>query len=125
METMEKLREMACNHLDKIAAEEKFTNETMNDAYKLIDIVLDTYREEMLREKSEDDYYEDYSARRYPRGYSRGRGEWTANGEYSNRRYSREDGKAHMISRLERMASEADGMDRETLYDCIERMRRY
>ena len=134
--TMERLREMACKHLDKIAEEDKFTNETLNDAYKLIDVVIDTYKVEMFKE-SENDYSNnrDYStgySRGYSEGYSEGMGEWTAEGNYSNRnygrysrrdrRYSRDDGKMHMISKLEEMAERADTKDREAIYHCIERL---
>lgn len=128
MKTMERLREMTCNHLDKIAAEDKFTNETMNDTYKLIDILIDTYKVDMFKENEHSYGSSDYS-RGYSMGYSEGMGEWTAEGNYSNRvkrdrRYSRENGKMHMISKLEDIAETANPTDREAIYNCIERLER-
>lgn len=128
MKTMERLREMTCNHLDKIAAEDKFTNETMNDTYKLIDILIDTYKVDMFKENEHSYGSSDYS-RGYSMGYSEGMGEWTAEGNYSNRygrdrRYSRNDAKMHMISKLEEMADRATPEDKEAIYNCIERLER-
>ena len=74
--TMVRLREMACRHLDKIAEDEKFTNETLNDTYKLTDILLDTYKAEMFKE-NENGYSERYSRDDYARGYAQGYSEGT------------------------------------------------
>lgn len=130
-EEIRRLKETLCDELANQAGR-KLTSQNLDDIYKLIVSVEKIMKMEVLEEQSGEDWYSERG--RYSRDgrYGRGDGgEYNRGGSYDNEslyrrgehyvrgHYSRDDGKHHMIERLERMMNEASGEEREALKKCI------
>jgi hypothetical protein len=136
MQYIEKIKNTLCRELDEYAAKNKFTQGDIEMLYKLTDIVKNLDKIVMLEEGegyseargrgrnarrdsmgrySNDDSYEDYGedGTSYGRGMNR-----------SNRGYSRDDAKDHMMNKLGMMMEEADPKEREALKECMRAIER-
>ena len=77
-----KVKEMLCKEIDKIAEKGEMNMPTLDNLYKLTDVVKNIDKIVMLEEEQGEDG--EYSERRYSRrGYSRG-GDWEARGSYGH-----------------------------------------
>ena len=100
MEYIEKIKKMLCKELDEYAMKSKLSMSDIDVIHKLTDTVKNLDKIEML----EDDG-----------GYSE---------ERMDRRYSRDDAKDHMMSKLGAMMEDADPNEREILKDCMRKLER-
>lgn len=153
MKNLEKVKEMLCKEIDKIAEKGEMNMPALDNLYKLTDVVKNIDKIMMLEEDGQDD---GYSERRYSRnGYSRG-GDWEARGRfggghsydeggssyanrgqhyvrghysrdgggYSQGGYSRDGGRESMMSMFEEMMQSASGQEREIIRRAMDDMRR-
>lgn len=130
------LKEKLCDELDKLAAKGDINSVTLEHIHKLTDTIKNLDKIEML----EDGGYSRMDEHSYRHGYSRD-GDWEARGSYGNDgsgyneggnsyrkrdsmgRYSRDDGKDHMIHRLREMMNSAGSeREREALRHCISKL---
>lgn len=130
------LKEKLCDELDKLAAKGDINSVTLEHIHKLTDTIKNLDKIEML----EDGGYSRMDEHSYRHGYSRD-GDWEARGSYgddgsgyneggnsyrkrdSMGRYSRDDGKDHMIHRLREMMNSAGSeREREALRHCISKL---
>jgi hypothetical protein len=130
------LKEMLCDELDKIVAKGDINGSALEIVHKLTDTIKNIDKIEML----EDGDYSQMDEYSHRRGYSRD-GDWEARGSYGNDgsgyneggnsyrkrdsmgRYSRDDGKDHMIHRLREMMNSAGSeREREALRHCISKL---
>ena len=153
MEYIEKIKKMLCKELDEYAMKSKLTMADLEAVHKLTDTVKNLDKISMLEEESEG-YSEAKGGRgrSYMHGSSydddmmyserRGRGRNARRdsmGRYSSddgmsyddyseeridRRYSRDDAKDHMMSKLGAMMEGADPNEREILKDCMRKLER-
>ena len=148
MEYIEKIKKMLCKELDEYAMKQKLTGGDLDMIWKLTDTVKNLDKIEMLEDE---DSYDGYSeTREYPymvgSSYARGRGRYAKRdsmGRYSSeggsyeggssyddysertdRRYSRDDAKDHMMNKLGSMMENADPNEREILKDCMRKLER-
>ena len=152
MEYIEKIKKMLCKELDEYAMKQKLTGGDLDMIWKLTDTVKNLDKISMLEES--EDYSEargGMRGRTYMHGSSydddmmyserRGRGrnaKRDSMGRYSSedsmsyddysermdRRYSRDDAKDHMMSKLGSMMEDADPNEREVLKDCMRKLER-
>lgn len=130
MRAMEDLKDMLCKELDEIAKKGELTAGSLETVHKLTDTIKNIDKIMMLEEDGE------YSERmdRYSRD-----GDWTARGTYghphdgghsyarhrdSRGRYSRDDGKEHMMREMEGMLEDADGKSRQIIQRALDELRR-
>jgi hypothetical protein len=153
MEYIEKIKKMLCKELDEYAMKQKISGADLDMIWKLTDTVKNLDKIAMLEEDSEG-YSEARGGRgRYYMGGSsydddmmyserRGRGRNARRdsmGRYSSedgssyddyseartdRRYSRDDAKDHMMSKLGEMMEGADPKEREALKQCMRAIER-
>jgi hypothetical protein len=153
MEYIEKIKKMLCKELDEYAMKSKLTGGDLDMIWKLTDTVKNLDKISML-EEGEDGYSEargGMRGRSYMHGSSydddmmyserRGRGRNARRdsmGRYSSddmfyddyseermdRRYSKDDAKDHMMSKLGAMMESADPNEREILKDCMRKLER-
>ena len=151
MEYIEKIKKMLCKELDEYAMKGKLTMADLDAVHKLTDTVKNLDKIEMLEGES-DGYSEARGGRSYMHGSSydddmmyserRGRGRNARRdsmGRYSSdmgssyndyseartdRRYSRDDAKDHMMNKLGEMMSSADEEQREILKDAMRKIER-
>ncbi len=140
MRTLDELREKFCKELDEIARKSDLNAGDLETVHKLTDTIKNIDKIYMLDESgySEAGEWEangrfgDEYGRRYDGGssYARGRkrdsmGRYSRDGRKNNGRYSREDGKEHMISKLEDMMEDTDN-DRvkSAIRKCINELER-
>ena len=144
MEYIEKIKKMLCKELDEYAMKGKISGSDLDMIWKLTDTVKNLDKIEMLEDG---DSYDGYSEmREYPymggSSYARGRGRYAKRdsmGRYSsdmgssyddyseertNRRYSRDDAKDHMMNKLGSMMEDADPNEREILKDAMRKIER-
>lgn len=148
MEYIEKIKKMLCKELDEYAMKQKLTGGDLDMIWKLTDTVKNLDKIEMLEDG---DSYDGYSEmREYPyiggSSYARGRGRYAKRdrmGRYSSdggsyedgssyddysertdRRYSRDDAKNHMMNKLGSMMEDADPNEREILKDAMRKLER-
>lgn len=148
MEYIEKIKKMLCKELDEYAMKGKISGSDLDMIWKLTDTVKNLDKIEMLEDG---DCYDGYSEmREYPyiggSSYARGRGRYAKRdsmGRYSSkggsyeggssyddysertdRRYSRDDAKNHMMNKLGSMMEDADPNEREILKDCMRKLER-
>ena len=148
MEYIEKIKKMLCKELDEYAMKQKLTGGDLDMIWKLTDTVKNLDKIEMLEDG---DSYDGYSEmREYPymggSSYARSRGRYAKRdsmGRYSSeggsyesgssyddysertdRRYSRDDAKNHMMNKLGSMMENADPNEREILKDCMRKLER-
>lgn len=78
MKNLHKVKELLTKEVDKIADKGEMNMQTLDNLYKLTDVIKNIGKIEMLESEGGDD---EYSERRYSRnGYSRGN--WEARGHY-------------------------------------------
>lgn len=144
MEYMEKIKKMLCKELDEYAMKGKLTMADLDAVHKLTDTIKNLDKIEML----EGDDGSSYGRMRYGSSYDddmmyserRGRGRNARRdsmGRYSSeygssyddysetrmdRRYSRDDAKDHMMSKLGEMMEGADPNEREILKDAMRKI---
>ena len=153
MEYIEKIKKMLCKELDEYAMKQKLTGGDLDMIWKLTDTVKNLDKISML-EESEDysEARGGMRGRTYMHGSSydddmmyserRGRGrnaKRDSMGRYSSdmgssyddysearmgRRYSRDDAKDHMMSKLGSMMESADPKEREALKECMRALER-
>ena len=135
MKDYRKLKEMLCDELDKFAERKELSGSSLDIIHKLTDTIKNLDKIEMLEEEG------GYSERGRSGGYSRDGGDWEAHGVYGgnsyndggnsyrgrNRdsmgRYSRDDGKEHMVRKLREMMGDAESdAEREALRHCISKI---
>lgn len=149
MEYIEKIKKMLCKELDEYAMKQKLTGGDLDMIWKLTDTVKNLDKISMLEES--EGYSEargGMRGRSYMHGSSydddmmyserQGRGRNARRdrmGRYSSdmddyseermdRRYSRDDAKDHMMSKLGSMMEDADPNEREILKDCMRKLER-
>lgn len=144
MEYIEKIKKMLCKELDEYAMKGKISGSDLDMIWKLTDTVKNLDKIEMLEDG---DSYDGYSEmREYPymggSSYARGRGRYAKRdsmGRYSSeggssyndyseertdRRYSRDDAKDHLMSALGEAMEGASPNEREILKDCMRKLER-
>ena len=153
MEYIGKIKKMLCKELDEYAMKQKLTGGDLDMIWKLTDTVKNLDKIEMLeddggyseargrgRSYMHGSSYDDdimYSERRgrYAKRDSMGRyssegGSYDDGSSYddyserTDRRYSRDDAKDHMINKLGSMMENADPNEREILKDCMRKLER-
>jgi hypothetical protein len=149
MEYIEKIKKMLCKELDEYAMKQKISGADLDMIWKLTDTVKNLDKISMF-EESEEGYSEARGGRgrSYMHGssydddmmYSERRGggrnaKRDSMGRYSSdmddyseermdRRYSRDDAKDHMMSKLGAMMEDADPNEREILKDAMRKIER-
>jgi hypothetical protein len=153
MEYIEKIKKMLCKELDEYAMKQKLTGGDLDMIWKLTDTVKNLDKIEMLEEREGySEARGGMRGRSYMHGSSydddmmyserRGRGrnaKRDSMGRYSSdmgssyddyseermdRRYSRDDAKDHMMSKLGAMMEDADPNEREILKDAMRKIER-
>lgn len=121
MKVYNDIEDMLERELGQIADKHELTSNNLEVMYKVVDIIKDIETIEAMREAGEDGYSNYYPYYMYDDGgmsnasYARGRGRNArrdsmgrySNDDYSMRGYSRDAGKDHMVSELDRMEREA------------------
>ena len=154
MEYIEKIKKMLCKELDEYAMKQKLTGGDLDMIWKLTDTVKNLDKIKMLEEDEDgySEARGGMRGRSYMHGSSydddmmyserRGRGrnaKRDSMGRYSSdmgssyddysetrmdRRYSKDDAKDHMMSKLGSMMEDADPNEREILKDCMRKLER-
>lgn len=137
MEYIEKIKKMLCKELDEYAMKSKLSMADIDVIHKLTDTVKNLDKISLL-EQGDDGYSETYPYYMGGSSYARGRGRYAKRdsmGRYSSdmgddysermdRRYSRDDAKDHMMSKLGSMMEGADPNEREILKDAMRKIER-
>ena len=142
MEYIEKIKKMLCKELDEYAMKSKLSMADIDVIHKLTDTVKNLDKISLL-EQGDDGYSETYPYYMGGSSYAgRGRSRYAKRdrmGRYSSedgmsyddyseermdRRYSRDDAKDHMMSKLGSMMEDADPNEREVLKDCMRKLER-
>lgn len=144
MEYIEKIKKMLCKELDEYAMKSKLSMADVDAIHTLTDSVKNLDKIKMLEDR---DSYDGYSEmREYPyiggSSYARGRGRYAKRdsmGRYSSdarmsyddysearmdRRYSRDDAKDHLMSKIGEAMENADPNEREILKDAMRKIER-
>lgn len=144
MEYIEKIKKMLCKELDEYAMKSKISGSDLDMIWKLTDTVKNLDKIEMLEDR---DSYDGYSEmREYPymggSSYARGRGRYAkcdSMGRYSSedrmsydnyseertdRRYSMDDAKDHLMSKIGEAMEGASPNEREILKDAMRKIER-
>ena len=149
MEYIDKIKKMLCKELDEYAMKSKLTGGDLDMIWKLTDTVKNLDKISMLEESEgysearggmrnrsymhgssyDDDmmYSERRGRGRYAKRDSMGRYSSDMGDDYSermDRRYSRDDAKDHMMSKLGSMMESADPNEREILKDAMRKIER-
>ena len=147
MEYIEKIKKMLCKELDEYAMKSKLSMADIDVIHKLTDTVKNLDKIEILEDdggyseargrgrsymhgSSYDDnkmYSERRGRGRNARRDSMGRYSSDMGDDYSermDRRYSRDDAKDHMMSKLGSMMEDADPNEREILKDAMRKIER-
>ena len=148
MEYIEKIKKMLCKELDEYAMKSKISGSDLDMIWKLTDTVKNLDKIEMLEDEGGYSEARGGRSRSYMGGSSydddmmyserRGRGrnaKRDSMGRYSSdmddysearmgRRYSRDDAKDHMMSKLGSMMESADPNEREILKDAMRKIER-
>ena len=138
MEYMHKIKKMLCEELEEYGNKKSLSVSDVEMIHKLTDTVKNIDKIEML--EGDDGYSETYPYYMGGSSYARGRGRYAKRdsmGRYSSdtdddyserrmdRRYSRDDAKEHMMSRLGSMMDDtADPKEREALKECMRAIER-
>ena len=131
MKEFDRLKDLVFEEIEELSHRPQLDKESICVIGELVDILKDTYTIEMFEEGYDvpEDEYRGYSQRSgYPKYYDSGNSyRGRSYGGYSRRvrpGYSREDGKAHMVEKLEALMNEAqDENDRMAIKDLINQMR--
>ena len=148
MEYIEKIKKMLCKELDEYAMKQKLTGGDLDMIWKLTDTVKNLDKIEMLEDGNSYDGYSEMREYPYMGGssYARGRGRYAKRdsmGRYSSeggsyeggssyddysertdRRYSRDDAKDHLMSALGEAMEGASPNEREILKDAMRKIER-
>lgn len=137
MQEFDNIKDMLYCEIDEISHHQKLDMNTVKVLGEIVDILKDIGSVEMFEEGigvQEDEYSfangygrnNGYSQKRMPIYYDNGNSyRGSMNGGYGRRGrgYSREDGKMHMIDKLEGLMNEAtDQKDRDAIQRLIEQM---
>lgn len=132
MKSMEKLEEMLCAELEKIASKGELSAGSLETVHKLTDTIKNIDKIKMLKEGgySKDDgmwraegSYDEGNSYRYRAANGRyARANYSEDDYSERRRYSRASGKEHMIAKLEDMLEDADPKSREAIEKCIKHL---
>ena len=145
MEYIEKIKKMLCKELDEYAMKSKLSMSDIDVIHKLTDTVKNLDKISLLEQDNEG-YSETYPYYMGGSSYARGRGRYAKRdsmGRYSSeggsyeggssyddysertdRRYSRDDAKNHMMNKLGSMMENADPNEREILKDAMRKLER-
>lgn len=141
MEYMHKIKKMLCKELEEYGDKKSLSSADVEMIHKLTDTVKNLDKISLL-EESNDGYSETYPYYMGGSSYAgRGRGRNARRdrmGRYSSedgssyddysermdRRYSRDDAKDHMMSKLGSMMEDADPNEREILKDAMRKIER-
>lgn len=114
MKVYHDIEDMLERELGQIADKHELTSNNLEVMYNVVDIIKDIETIEAMREAGEDGYSNYYPYYMYDDGMSNARGRRgnvrrDSMGRYSNEYggYSRDAGKDHMVSELDRMEREA------------------
>lgn len=140
MKDYEKLKEMLCDEVSKIAKKGELSAGSLETVQKLTDTIKNIGKIEMLEgsgEYSEDDgmwraegsYRGGSGGTSYARGRGRNArrdsmGRYSSDGDTSYRRggYSRDEGKDYMVEQIEGLMDDADPKSREALRRAIKQI---
>ena len=139
MEYMHKIKKMLCKELEEYGEKKSLSGADVEMIHKLTDTVKNLDKIEML--EGDDGYSETYPYYMGGSSYARGRGRYAKRdrmGRYSSddgmyddysemrtdRRYSRDDAKDHMMNKLGEMMTSADEEQREILKDAMRKIER-
>ena len=140
MEYIEKIKKMLCKELDEYAMKGKISGSDLDMIWKLTDTVKNLDKIEMLEDGNSYDGYSEM--REYPyiggSSYARGRGRCAKRdsmGRYSSdmdddysermdRRYSMDDAKDHLMSKIGEAMEGASPNEREILKDAMRKIER-
>ena len=146
MEYMHKIKKMLCKELEEYGDKKSLSSADVEMIHKLTDTVKNLDKISLL-EQGDDGYSETYpyymggssyagrgrgrNARRDSRGrYSSEGGSYEGGSSYddyserTDRRYSRDDAKNHMMNKLGSMMENADPNEREILKDAMRKIER-
>ena len=138
MEYIEKIKKMLCKELDEYAMKGRISGSDLDMIWKLTDTVKNLDKIEMLEDGNSYDGYSEMREYPYMGGSSYARGRYAKRdsmGRYSSdmgddysermdRRYSRDDAKDHMMSKLGSMMEGAGPNEREIIKDCMRKLER-
>ena len=144
MEYIEKIKKMLCKELDEYAMKQKISGADLDMIWKLTDTVKNLDKIEMLEDGNSYDGYSEMREYPYMGGssYARGRGRYAKRdsmGRYSSedgmsyddyseertgRRYSMDDAKDHIMSKIGEAMEGASPNEREILKDCMRKLER-
>ena len=151
MEYIEKIKKMLCKELDEYAMKGRISGTDLDMIWKLTDTVKNLDKIEMLEDDGGYSEARGGRGRSYMHGSSydddimyserRGRGRnakrdsmgrYSSEGgssyddysERTDRRYSKDDAKDHMMNKLGSMMENADPNEREILKDCMRKLER-
>ena len=124
MRTLNQLCEMCCDEIGEIAEKGNLTSTTLDQAYKLVDIIKDVKKIKMLEQGERySRAYDGNDYGGYDRGYSYGAYDGTESSREISRRgepyYSRGGGKEQMMEQIDSMMRGAN----ERQKDVLRRMR--
>ena len=138
MEYMHKIKKMLCKELEEYGDKKSLSSADVEMMHKLTDTVKNLDKISLLEQDNEG-YSETYPYYMGGSSYARGRGRYAKRdsmGRYSSdmdedyseartdRRYSRDDAKDHMMNKLGSMMEDADPNEREILKDCMRKLER-
>ena len=144
MEYIEKIKKMLCKELDEYAMKSKLTMSDLQPVHLMTDIIKNLDKIEMLEDGESYDGYSEMREYPYMGGssYARGRGRNAKRdrmGRYSSdddmsyddysetrmdRRYSMDDAKDHLMSKIGEAMEGASPNEREILKDCMRKLER-
>lgn len=133
MEYMKKIKKMLCKELEEYGEQKSISASDVEMIHKLTDTIKNLDKIEMLEDDGYSGYYPMYDdgasyARRgthYVRAhYSRGDDGYDYSERRYDRRYSKDDAKGHMMTRLSEMMRNADPNEREALEEAMRKIER-
>ena len=137
MEYMHKIKNMLCEELEEYGKKKSLSVSDVEMIHKLTDTVKNIDKIGML--EGDEGYSETYPYYMGGSSYARGRGRYAKRdsmGRYSSdmdddyseirtdRRYSRDDAKDHMMHKIGEMMEDADPKEREALKECMRAIER-
>ena len=127
MKVMYDLKDMLCAELDEIGKKGEMSAGDLETVHKLTDTIKNIDKIVMLEDDGysrDEDYSRDGDWGTNMRGnYGRGSSYARRGSHYVRGHYSRDDGRASLIERLEDIMRGADSKDRESIQRCIDMMR--
>lgn len=130
MKYMDKLKDMLCEELEQYADRKSLSSSDLEMIHKLSDTIKNLDKIEMLEGESgysEHYPYDDDRGSSYARrGTHYVRGHYSRDDDHDrrDRRYSKDDAKDHMMSKLGEMMEDADPNEREALRKAMREIER-